>query len=67
MTRQPPQPVKITAKELARRREALGLTQSELAAALGMGRRQIQRFEAGQWPAPALVVLAIEALEGRAK
>lgn len=52
------QPVTISAAELLARREALGLTQAQLAAALGMQRRQIIRYETGAAPVPTLVAHA---------
>jgi transcriptional regulator with XRE-family HTH domain len=43
-------------------RKRLGLSQAKAAAALGMGLRQIQKYEAGQADIPLTVRLAMAAL-----
>jgi transcriptional regulator with XRE-family HTH domain len=40
----------MTPNELRTIRKMLGLTQAELAAALGLGRMAVVRLEAGKWP-----------------
>ncbi len=52
--------------ELRRRREALGLTQSQLGARLGISLRTVQEWESDFRPIRPMVELAIEALEDRA-
>jgi transcriptional regulator with XRE-family HTH domain len=44
-------------------RERLGLTQAQVAAALGRERRQIIKYELGDAPVPRIVALAMVALE----
>jgi len=53
-------------RELKQARARLGLSQTELAEALGIHRSAIARYETGTLPVPKLVALAIEALEYRA-
>ncbi|HEY8563574.1 MAG TPA: helix-turn-helix transcriptional regulator [Pyrinomonadaceae bacterium] len=53
-------------EELKRRRERLGLTQAEFAAAVGVTSTTVSRYETGQQsPIPKLIELALEALEAR--
>src|SRR5436305_10123775 len=52
------------AEVLRRRRAELGISQAELAAAAGVDRRQIRRYEAGeQQPSLAVAVAIARALE----
>lgn len=44
-------------------RQSLGLTQTQLAEALGISRPSIARYEAGTLPIPQVVALACEALK----
>jgi transcriptional regulator with XRE-family HTH domain len=49
--------------ELRRRREALALTQTQLAERLGVGLRTIQEWESDLRPIRPMVGLALQALE----
>lgn len=49
-------------EELKRLREQRGYSQAALAEALGLGRRQIIRYEAGQSDIPVTVVMALKML-----
>lgn len=49
-------------EELKRLREQRGYSQARLAAALGMGRRQIIRYEQGESVIPSVVVMALKVL-----
>ena len=55
----------MTGEELAERRKALGLSQYALAAALGVNRSTIKRWEDGTFhaPPPRWIDLALLALE----
>lgn len=55
----------MTADDLKARREALGLTQAELAERLGVNRRSLEAWEAGRYrvPHPRLLDQALTALE----
>ena len=57
----------MTGAELQSRREALGLTQNQLADALGVTQVTIMRWETGKMEIslPRMVSLALEALERR--
>ena len=57
--------VKMTRTEVAARREALGLTQAELAAELGVHVLTVSRWERGIRAIPEMLDLALEALERR--
>lgn len=52
-------------EELKRRREALGLTQEQLARALDVAVMTISRWERGVNPIPHYIGLALEAIEAR--
>jgi len=52
-------------EELRRRREALGLTQEQLARELDVTTMSVSRWERGVHPIPLYIGLALEALEGR--
>ena len=56
----------MTPAELKQAREALGMTQDALAAALGLSRSSVARMEAGQSRIVKAIELAIEHLKGRA-
>lgn len=49
--------------ELRRRREALGLTQTQLARAFGVGLRTVQEWEKGVRPIRPVIEMALETLE----
>lgn len=51
--------------ELKRRREALGLTQEQLARELDVTTMSVSRWERGVYPIPYYIGLAMEALEMR--
>jgi DNA-binding XRE family transcriptional regulator len=51
--------------ELRSRRRALGMSQAALSAALGVSSRALARWEAGDWPVPPMVPLALESLARR--
>jgi transcriptional regulator with XRE-family HTH domain len=53
--------------ELRRRREALGMTQDDLARELGVKMMTVCRWERGVYPIPRHIGLAIEAIEMRRK
>lgn len=53
--------------QLKKARERMGMTAVQLAAALDMHPVSISRFEHDDKPIPKVVVLAVEALENRAK
>ncbi len=53
--------------ELRRRREALGMTQDDLAHELGVKMMTVSRWERGVYPIPRHISLAIEAIEMRRK
>jgi len=52
-------------EELKRRREALGMTQDDLARELGVKMMTVSRWERGVYPIPRHIALAIEAIEMR--
>jgi transcriptional regulator with XRE-family HTH domain len=54
-------------KELRQRREALGMTQDDLARELGVKMMTVSRWERGVYPIPRHIGLAIEAIEMRRK
>lgn len=53
--------------ELKRRREAMGLTQEQLARALDVTMMTVSRWERGVYAIPQYIELAVEALERRRK
>lgn len=55
----------MTRDEFREWRQRLDLSQVDAALKLGMGRRQVQKYEAGEAPIPHVVELACEALERR--
>ena len=57
----------MTGQELRRRREALGLSQAQLAALVGVHANTVARWERGEVriPHPGMLDLALEALERR--
>lgn len=57
----------MTPTEFRAARKRLGLTQTALAAALGLGRTSICMYEAGKAPIPRTAELAIMSLEHMAK
>jgi repressor LexA len=54
-------------EDLKRRREALGLTQEQLARELGVTMITVSRYERGVSEIPTYIKLAVEALETRRK
>jgi len=56
-------PQTMTPQAIIAWRARLNLTQIAAAKALGLSRRQWQNFEAGKWPVPLTVRLAMAALE----
>ena len=56
----------MTPSEFRAARKRLGLTVPEMAKALGVGTRTINRYN-GPGPIPKMAELAVEALERRAK
>ena len=52
-------------EELKRRREALGLTQEQLARELAVAVMTVSRWERGVNPIPYHIALALEAIEAR--
>jgi transcriptional regulator with XRE-family HTH domain len=52
-------------EELKRHREALGMTQDDLARELGVKMMTVSRWERGVYPIPRHIALAIEAIEMR--
>jgi DNA-binding XRE family transcriptional regulator len=52
----------MTPDELHAARHALQLTQAGLAAALGLARNTIVRYETGRWTIPTAIALAVHAL-----
>jgi len=58
MTTKPP----MTPNNLRNLRMLAGLSQEGLAVALGISRRTIIRWEAGAWPIPRWVELALQSL-----
>ena len=54
-------------EELKQRREALGMTQDDLARELGVKMMTVSRWERGVYPIPRHIELAIEAIEMRRK
>ena len=52
-------------EDLRRRREALGLSQEQLARVLQVSAMTVSRWERGVNPIPPLLPLALEALEAR--
>lgn len=63
----------MNAAEFLEARRGLGMTQLQLAAALGLTVRTVKAYEAGAWsdgsraPVPRVVALALEALSVRAR
>jgi transcriptional regulator with XRE-family HTH domain len=57
----------VTADELKRKRERLGLTQAELAKRLGITKITILRYENGQTEIPRVVELAMKEIERELK
>lgn len=55
----------MTPAALKAARASLGLTQVQLAKALGVARIRIARYESGDYPVPEYIALAIEALRKR--
>lgn len=53
----------MTASELKSRRAALGMTQGQLAAALGCSRRTVEAWEVGRNPVPAWAALGLERIK----
>jgi DNA-binding XRE family transcriptional regulator len=53
----------MTPTELTERRKALGLTQTELAKALGVSRATIAAWEGGRFNIPPYLWLALKALQ----
>lgn len=51
--------------ELKQRREALGLTQEQLARELDVTTMSVSRWERGVYPIPHYIELALEAIEMR--
>jgi DNA-binding transcriptional regulator YiaG len=56
----------VTPDELKRRREALRLSQSELAEALGIHKRTVAAWEQGRQKMPPFLALALESLGRKA-
>ena len=54
-------------EELKQRREALGLTQEQLARELDVTTMSVSRWERGVYPIPHYIGLALEAIEARSK
>lgn len=52
-------------EELKRRREALGMTQEQLARELGVRMMTVSRWERGVYPVARHIALALEAIEMR--
>jgi DNA-binding transcriptional regulator YiaG len=52
-------------EELKRRREALAMTQDDLARAFGVKTMTVSRWERGVYPIPQYIDLALEAIEKR--
>lgn len=52
-------------EELKKRREALGLTQSELAGIIGVVSNSVSGYETGRQEIPKYMGLVLEALEAR--
>lgn len=57
----------MNSDELRQRREALGMTQDDLARELGVKMMTVSRWERGVYPIPRHIGLAIEAIEMRRK
>lgn len=57
----------MSPQEMKRRREALGLTQAQLARELGLDSITVSRYERGVHPIPRTVELAFEMIELRMK
>jgi transcriptional regulator with XRE-family HTH domain len=55
----------MTKDELKKRRERLGLTQTELAAILGFASNTVSGYETGRMEVPKFMDLVLEALEAR--
>lgn len=53
--------------DIASTRKALGLSQAELAEALGISQTTVSRFETGHLEPNKRTILAIEALQAKAK
>lgn len=56
----------MTGSELRSERKALGLTQRQIAKALGVSLTAVAYWERGERPMPPWMPLAIEGLKGRA-
>lgn len=54
---------RVTADELKRKRERLGMTQAELAKRLGITKITVLRYENGQTDIPRVVELAMKEIE----
>ena len=52
-------------EELKQRRDALGMTQDDLAIALGVKMLTVSRWERGVYPIPHYIELALETIENR--
>lgn len=55
----------MTKEELKKRRERLGLTQSEFASVLGFAANTVSGYETGRTDMPNFLELVLEALEHR--
>jgi DNA-binding transcriptional regulator YiaG len=57
----------MTAAEIRKLRESLGLTQEEFAKKIGAARVTVAKWEIGQHPPKGLYLQALEKLKARAK
>ncbi|MBA3241067.1 MAG: helix-turn-helix transcriptional regulator [Acidobacteria bacterium] len=57
----------MSPEEFKRRREELGMTQDEIASALGIKMMTVSRWERGVHPIPRHIGLALESIERRQK
>jgi transcriptional regulator with XRE-family HTH domain len=53
--------------QFRRKRERLGLTQTELAKRLGKSRPTIARYESGELPVPKAIEMALKVVEAEEK
>ena len=55
----------MTGNKLRELRKSLGMTQTQLAEAIGRTQERISHYETGRWPIPRVVELAVSTIKPR--